>query len=468
MKYDTYNQICAKTIIVNGPAGSGKTRMVEDIMRFSEDMGYDWFMSAFSRTAAENIDEAVTIHSACSSLLLSMIVATGQSLSFVDENLIYEKCAEMCRFNPDAFDWKGTSGGILKKDFDKTRFMLSIRVWDRLVHEHIGDACVLNDVTLHREPRMERIRDLFNILGRESGASSLTYMKYEQRGGRLKRSKKANHPLTFEQFIHDVVEYETWKHENMFLDYTDIVLNAYAFGLTPDADVIIIDESQDLTYLNARIVWNWSRKSSVKRVYICGDENQALYNFIGGSADYFRNWATSNRPVTCDVIYRYGDNILRDAMTFLKCTGSVYGYENIITAGQEDEVITAHGRNGLRQVLETYSKKERGNATILALTNYQVNDVDKYLKQHGVECGDSMTFHASKGRTVPNSIPIDDIPASWVKRSRRDIASLASLGYVGHTRAQSTQIKVSGFFTGTDRYGGRGYHNLERICRSAA
>lgn len=82
--------------------------------------------------------------------------------------------------------------------------------------------------------------------------------------------------------------YEQWKKENGKLDFTDMLTGVLEQGLTPDCDLLMVDEFQDLTYLQYEIFKMWSEK--IKHVIIAGDPLQSMYAFWGGSPDYFKQF----------------------------------------------------------------------------------------------------------------------------------------------------------------------------------
>lgn len=79
-----------------------------------------------------------------------------------------------------------------------------------------------------------------------------------------------------------VSEYERFKRNDGLLDFTDL-LNAELKPL--DVDVVIVDEAQDLSELQ----WKALRRlaARAKRLYVAGDDDQAIYNWAGASADAF-------------------------------------------------------------------------------------------------------------------------------------------------------------------------------------
>lgn len=70
-------------------------------------------------------------------------------------------------------------------------------------------------------------------------------------------------------------------------EHGDYVEYAADHGLTPDVDVLFIDEFQDLAPLEYRLYKLWRDTADLERLYIAGDPNQSIYSFRGGTPYYF-------------------------------------------------------------------------------------------------------------------------------------------------------------------------------------
>lgn len=82
-----------------------------------------------------------------------------------------------------------------------------------------------------------------------------------------------------------VKEYERFKKLDGLFDFTDLL----EASLKPlDVDVVIVDEAQDLSELQ----WKALRvlASRAKRLYLAGDDDQAIYTWAGASSDAFLNF----------------------------------------------------------------------------------------------------------------------------------------------------------------------------------
>lgn len=77
--------------------------------------------------------------------------------------------------------------------------------------------------------------------------------------------------------------WEEFKGGNGALDFTDLLLNAPE--ALPNAKVLFVDEAQDLSPLQWRVVRQWG--SRCEQFIVVGDDDQLLYSFAGARAEAF-------------------------------------------------------------------------------------------------------------------------------------------------------------------------------------
>jgi len=81
--------------------------------------------------------------------------------------------------------------------------------------------------------------------------------------------------------------YTAYKKTFALHDYTDMVEEFNARNLPAPVTVAFVDEAQDLTTLQWRMVWTAFK--ACDRIYIAGDDDQAIYQWSGADVDYFLN-----------------------------------------------------------------------------------------------------------------------------------------------------------------------------------
>lgn len=89
--------------------------------------------------------------------------------------------------------------------------------------------------------------------------------------------------------------YETWKKENEFLDFTDFLYNYNFYGDPVDCKIAIIDEAQDLSILQKQVVKKLFQNAD--KMYILGDDDQAIYNWAGADAQSFLDWEADTEEI---------------------------------------------------------------------------------------------------------------------------------------------------------------------------
>lgn len=82
--------------------------------------------------------------------------------------------------------------------------------------------------------------------------------------------------------------YDAFKAKHKKVDFVDMIEKARGLGPLPDVKVLIIDEAQDLTDVQLSLVDEWSRGCDY--TYLAGDDDQAIYNFLGSSEFGFRDY----------------------------------------------------------------------------------------------------------------------------------------------------------------------------------
>jgi len=80
-------------------------------------------------------------------------------------------------------------------------------------------------------------------------------------------------------------ELRTYKNESELVDFTDMLEQFLTIGSVPPLDVVIVDEAQDLSALQWRVIEKVC--AGVDDVYVAGDDDQAIYDWAGADVDYF-------------------------------------------------------------------------------------------------------------------------------------------------------------------------------------
>jgi superfamily I DNA/RNA helicase len=103
-----------------------------------------------------------------------------------------------------------------------------------------------------------------------------------------------------------MTEYTKYRREHELYDFTDLLENYIKEDFVEDVDVVCLDEMQDSTPLQWRVVFNAFRNA--EHIYIAGDDKQAIYQFAGASPDILVNMKGNQHIL--DTSYRVPSKIL--------------------------------------------------------------------------------------------------------------------------------------------------------------
>jgi superfamily I DNA/RNA helicase len=78
---------------------------------------------------------------------------------------------------------------------------------------------------------------------------------------------------------------KAWKDRYQLFDYTDMLEQFCYRELAPKLEVVFIDEAQDLSPLQWKMVH--LLQANAKEVFVAGDDDQAIFRYAGADVDYF-------------------------------------------------------------------------------------------------------------------------------------------------------------------------------------
>ena len=108
---------------------------------------------------------------------------------------------------------------------------------------------------------------------------------------------------------------KAYKQKRGLIDFTDMLQNFVQDGDDIGVEVAIIDEAQDLTPLQWQVVD--IAFAEVKRFYIAGDDDQAIYEWSGADINRFLGLEENEREIL-PYSYRLPKMIFNEAMTLIK------------------------------------------------------------------------------------------------------------------------------------------------------
>ena len=115
------------------------------------------------------------------------------------------------------------------------------------------------------------------------------------------------------QYVHSYIKlYLDFKKSNRLLDFDDVLLNAVDQNKVeefkfPNLEILIIDEAQDLSNLQWDFVERLIKHSN--KVYLAGDDDQAIMTSFGASPEHFKSYITNTEDIFHKTSYRVPSHI---------------------------------------------------------------------------------------------------------------------------------------------------------------
>lgn len=190
-------------------------------------------------------------------------------------------------------------------------------------------------------------------------------------------------PGDFAQYEHCIESYNSWKQAYGFTDFTDLIERYVAQPTNHGARVIFVDEAQDLSPLQWKMIDAMLTFEQVDEVTIAGDDDQAIYEWSGadphGMAKFCERYAAD--PATLAQSYRVPQAVhdvargivatighrVKKSYRAAPRAGSVVRSGNGFSAG-----LVTHGDDALILVRSHTQKKEVEEELIAVRMPYRV------------------------------------------------------------------------------------------------
>jgi len=163
---------------------------------------------------------------------------------------------------------------------------------------------------------------------------------------------------------------QLFKEDRLLVDYTDMLYKFLHEGDAPSLDVMFVDEAQDLSPLQWAVVRKVAEKA--KKIYVAGDDDQAIYKWAGADVDYLIN--NSKNAMVLKQSYRVPSSVHEVAS---RCIGQVRSRIHKEWTPRKDKGIVRW-----EPTIELVDM-EKGDWLVLARTNYLLEDVDEYCRNEG-------------------------------------------------------------------------------------
>ena len=177
-------------------------------------------------------------------------------------------------------------------------------------------------------------------------------------------------------------------------DMTDMIVdfNQKHYDLMPNFDVVIIDEAQDLSWLQWKMVERII--TNAKRVYVAGDDDQAIYRWAGARPEYLMNMEGTRTILNKS--YRLSKLIHAKANNLIKRVKD-----------RVDKEWTSRDEKGEVNIypVEQLQKMKEGQWLILARDGYRLDKLEEELKIYG--------YYFARGDRVSINKRVQDAVLAW-------------------------------------------------------
>jgi|TARA_R110000822_G_scaffold129359_3_gene265504 DNA helicase-2/ATP-dependent DNA helicase PcrA len=182
-----------------------------------------------------------------------------------------------------------------------------------------------------------------------------------------------------------------FKEDKLLVDYTDMLKLFLEKGDVPKFDAVFVDEAQDLSPLQ----WAVVRKviKNADRVYVAGDDDQAIYKWAGADVDYLIK--NAGNATILEQSYRIPSAVHELAS---RCIGQVRSRIHKTWLPKKETGLVRWEPS-----IELIDM-EKGDWLVLARTNYLLEQIDEHCRNEGwfFEVKGRPSISESKVRAVLN------------------------------------------------------------------
>jgi len=134
----------------------------------------------------------------------------------------------------------------------------------------------------------------------------------------INRAKLLPQRLWSQEHLAFFTRWKKWKEKEGLIDFTDLIEDAIVTqSQAPnESEVIFIDEAQDFTPLQLKLVRQWAKNA--QWLVLCGDDDQTIYKFTGAEPQGFLNPPVSEKfKRYLDQSYRMPEKIYEKSQHFI-------------------------------------------------------------------------------------------------------------------------------------------------------
>ncbi|MFA5137201.1 MAG: UvrD-helicase domain-containing protein [Patescibacteria group bacterium] len=198
--------------------------------------------------------------------------------------------------------------------------------------------------------------------------------------------------------------YRAYKDTFHLFDFTDMISEFVNRGLAAPVDVAFIDEAQDLTSLQWTMAWCAFR--DCERIYIAGDDDQAIYQWSGADVEQFLSLSGERE------ILRHSHRVPKRIKAFSERIS-----KQIVHRVEKEYEDT--GREGIltyANSLDEFRIKEDETYMFLSRNSWYLTEVKTWLEDQGIP-------YAYKRKPVIKSSDVEAVNSYEKARTRGKVSA---------------------------------------------
>jgi DNA helicase II / ATP-dependent DNA helicase PcrA len=238
--------------------------------------------------------------------------------------------------------------------------------------------------------------------------------------------------LGFEKYYRQLArlykQYETYKHANKYLDFSDIMTKFREWvehNNIDNIEYILVDEAQDLNQLQFEILQHMNKNIQNMKFY--GDDWQSIYRFRGGNMTYIVNFEQeieNSRSITLDYNYRSVPEIVyfcnqimkHNHDQIIKIMKSKTEHDNIDNRPYVECFLNSDDEaSWIINKIQNHMSTESPSVAVLARNNAELEALEIYFLQA------QLTYRKIRGVNILDRIHIKDIISLWTALEKGSI-----------------------------------------------
>jgi Superfamily I DNA and RNA helicases len=136
--------------------------------------------------------------------------------------------------------------------------------------------------------------------------------------------------------------------DNDIYDYTRMLECVCEYEMSPPVRYLFLDEFQDFSPLQYEIYEQWKADKDIEKIWLAGDDAQAIYRFSGGSPAFMLNTECTKKQ-TLPVTYRHGEEIFDNSQEYIRRM-SVKEPCDVSPSDEQGEVVKCCGTEWLSEI----------------------------------------------------------------------------------------------------------------------